>query len=100
MKLVEQKAQGILNARNNYPECSLADLYQNGRIAAADLLKAHKSNDAEVMQLFGFNSEMTEEEIANELLKRYKKMIISLEKRKARKKTNRTRALKSTQRRK
>lgn len=90
MKLVEQKAQEILNARKNYPECSLADLYQNGRIAAADLLKAHKSNDAEVMKLFGFNSEMTEEEIANELLKRYKKMIISLEKRKARKKTKRT----------
>lgn len=91
MRLVEQKAQGILNARNNYPECCLADLYQNGRIAAADLLKAHKDNDAEVMQLFGFNSEMTEEEIANELLKRYKKMIISLEKKKTKKKPKRKR---------
>lgn len=85
-ELVEKKAQAILNARNNHPECSLADLYQKGRIADADLLKAHKENDDVVLKLFGFDLEMTEEQIANELLKRYKKMMASIEKKKNRKK--------------
>ncbi len=85
-ELVEKKAQAILNARINHPECSLADLYQKGRIADADLLKAHKENDDVVMRLFGFDSEMTEEQIANELLKRYKKMMTSIEKKKNKRK--------------
>lgn len=34
------------------------------------------------MKIFGFDSEMTEEQIANELLKRYKKMMTSIEKKK------------------
>lgn len=82
IELVEKAAQGILNARSNHPECSLADLYQKGRIADADLLKAHKENDEVVMKLFGFDSKMTEEQIANELLKRYKKMMATIEKNK------------------
>lgn len=87
VKQVEEKAQAILDARNNHPECSLAELYQKGRIADVELLKAHKDNDAVVMNLFGFNSEMTEEQIANELLKQYKKMMIVIGKRKQKKKT-------------
>jgi methylase of polypeptide subunit release factors len=82
IELVEKKAQGILNARSNHSECCLADLYQKGRIADVDLLKAHKENDEVVMKLFGFDSEMTEEQIANELLKRYKKMMGTIEKKK------------------
>lgn len=85
--VVEKKAQAILNARNKQPECSLADLYQKGRITDIDLLKAHKENDDIVMRLFGFDSEMTEEQIANELLKRYKKMITNIEKKMKNKKT-------------
>ena len=50
---IEKLAQDILDARSNYPENSLADLY-DPLTMPPDLLKAHQSLDRAVMKLYGF----------------------------------------------
>ena len=50
---IEQTAQGILDARALYPECSLADLYDELTMPA-ELRKAHQANDRAVMEAYGF----------------------------------------------
>ena len=49
---IEQTAQAILDARANYPDSSLADLYDE-TLMPADLRKAHKTNDRAVMEAYG-----------------------------------------------
>ena len=49
---IEKTAQGILDARANYPDASLADLYDELTMPA-DLRKAHKANDRAVMEAYG-----------------------------------------------
>ena len=59
---IEQTAQAILDARELYPDCSLADLYDEATMPP-ELRKAHQQNDKAVMQAYGFwgklNSEST-----------------------------------------
>ena len=50
---IEKTAQGILNARALYPECSLADLYDELTMPP-ELRKAHQENDKAVMEAYGF----------------------------------------------
>ncbi len=50
---IEKTAQGILDARALYPECSLADLYDELTMPP-ELRKAHQLNDAAVMDAYGF----------------------------------------------
>ena len=71
---VEQTGQAILDAREKYPDASLADLYSN-LILFPDLLKAHRANDAAVMEAYGFRKDMTEREIVTELFRMYQKLI-------------------------
>ena len=65
---IERTAQAILNARNKYPDCSLADLYDELTMPP-ELRKAHQANDFAVMTAYGFNIKMTESECVAELMK-------------------------------
>ena len=57
---VEQAAQNILNARALYPECSLAELYDEVTMPP-ELRKAHQANDKAVMQAYGFWGKLNSE---------------------------------------
>lgn len=71
---IEKTAQAILDARNLYPDCSLADLYDETTMPV-ELRRAHHENDKAVMEAYGFNwKNMTEAEIVAELFKLYEKM--------------------------
>ena len=70
---IEQTAQAILDARAKYPECSLADLYDE-TVMPPELRKAHQENDTAVMSAYGFSIKMTESECVAELFKLYEKL--------------------------
>ena len=70
---IARTAQGILDARAMYPDCSLADLYDETTMPP-ELRKAHRENDRAVMQAYGFSPKMTESEIVAELFKMYEKL--------------------------
>ena len=57
---IEQTAQAILDARELYPECSLADLYDEATMPP-ELRKAHQQNDKAVMQAYGFWGKLNSE---------------------------------------
>ena len=71
---IEKTAQAILDARALYPDCSLADLYDETTMPI-ELRKAHQANDAAVMAAYGFGKNMTESEIVAELLKMYQQLV-------------------------
>ena len=71
---IEKTAQAILDARNLYPDCSLADLYDEFAMPV-ELRRAHQENDKAVMEAYGFNwKNMTEADIVAELFKLYEQM--------------------------
>ena len=70
---IEQTAQAILDARAFYPDCSLADLYDELAMPA-ELRKAHHENDFAVMAAYGFDRKITESECVAELMRRYREM--------------------------
>ncbi len=71
---IEQTAQAILDARAFYPDCSLADLYDETTMPP-ELRKAHQANDRAVMQAYGFDVKTTtESSCVAELMKLYQKM--------------------------
>lgn len=77
---IEETAQAILDARELYPDSSLADLYDE-TLMQTELLKAHRANDKAVMNAYGFNKKgMTESECVAELMKLYKEKLEILEK--------------------
>ena len=49
---IEQTAQGILDARAMFPDCSLADLYKE-HMMPPELLRAHQQNDMAVLAAYG-----------------------------------------------
>lgn len=68
---IEHTAQAILDARALYPDCSLADLYDEVTMPS-ELRKAHQQNDKTVMQAYGFWGKLnTESECVAELMKMY-----------------------------
>lgn len=75
---IERTAQGILDARSLYPECSLADLYDEATMPP-ELRKAHQQNDMAVMQAYGFQKGSDayhyESACVAELMKRYQKLV-------------------------
>ena len=73
-KNIEQTAQAILDARALYPDCSLADLYDEVTMPP-ELRKAHQANDKAVMQAYGFWGKLnTETACVAELMKMYQKL--------------------------
>ncbi len=72
---IEQTAQAILDARALYPDCSLADLYDEVTMPP-ELRKAHQQKDKAVMQAYGFWGKLnTETECVAELMKIYQKLM-------------------------
>ena len=68
---IEKTAQAILDARALYPDCSLADLYDEVTMPP-ELRKAHQQNDKAVMQAYGFWGKLnTETECVAELMRMY-----------------------------
>ena len=67
---IEKAAQSILDARNNYPDSSLADLYDSLAIPS-ELRKAHENNDKAVLELYGLSKNSTEEQMVELLFKLY-----------------------------
>lgn len=71
---IQQTAQAILDARALYPDCSLADLYDEVTMPP-ELRKAHQANDKAVMQAYGFWGKLnTETACVAELMKMYQKL--------------------------
>ena len=71
---IEQTAQAILDARALYPDCSLADLYDEVTMPP-ELRKAHQQNDRAVMEAYGFWGKLnTETECVAELMKMYQEL--------------------------
>lgn len=71
---IEQTAQAILDARAKYPDCSLAELY-NELVMPAELRTAHQKNDRAVMEAYGFWGKLnTESDCVAELMKMYQEI--------------------------
>ena len=72
---IEKTAQLILDTRAKYPNSSLADLYDEFSMPS-DLRKAHRLNDAAVMEAYGFpvKNTFTESDCVAELMKLYKEL--------------------------
>lgn len=72
---IEQTAQAILDARALYPDCSLADLYDEVAMPP-ELRRAHQANDKAVMQAYGFWGKLnTETACVAELMKMYQELV-------------------------
>lgn len=71
---IKQTAQEILESRTKYPECSLADLYDELTMPP-DLRTAHQKNDRAVMEAYGFWGRLnSESECVAELMKMYQSL--------------------------
>lgn len=71
---IEHTAQAILDARAKYPDCSLADLYDELTMPP-ELRKAHQLNDKAVMEAYGFWGKLnTESECVAALMKMYQQL--------------------------
>ena len=80
---IVKTAQAILDARALYPDCSLADLYDELTMPP-ELRKAHQDNDRAVMDAYGFTkgtaARTSESACVAELMKLYQKMVSALPK--------------------
>ncbi len=71
---IEKTAQMILDARAMYPDCSLADLYDEA-VMPPELRKAHQLNDRAVMEAYRFWGKLnSESECVAELMGMYREM--------------------------
>ncbi len=71
---ISKTAQAIIDARSKWPDCSLADLYDED--AMPDNLRlAHQANDRAVLKAYGFDVNASDQEIINKLLLMYKEII-------------------------
>ena len=75
---IEQTAQAILDARDLYPEASLADLY-DPLTMPPELQKAHTANDIAVMKAYGMPIKgTTEADCVAWLMRLYQEMVEKL----------------------
>ena len=72
--LLTQTAQAILDARAEYPDSTLADLYDDLTMPPA-LRRAHQANDRAVLALYGLSENATEEQIVSELFRCYNELV-------------------------
>ncbi len=72
-KKIEQTAQAIMDARALYPDNSLADLYDPD-LMPFELRRAHRANDAAVLEAYGFPKDATESDIVARLFKMYQEL--------------------------
>lgn len=72
---IEKTAQGILDARELYPQYNLAEMY-DPLYMPNELLNAHRANDRAVMQAYGFLGKgMTESACVAELMNLYQAKV-------------------------
>ena len=72
---IESTAQAILDARNLYPNSTLANLYDDV-LMPPELRKAHQQNDRAVMQAYGFSiKDTTESSCVAALMKLYQEKV-------------------------
>ena len=70
---IEATAQAILDARAKYPDCSLADLYDEVTMPP-ELRRAHQDNDRAVMAAYAFTTRISESDCVAELFKLYQNL--------------------------
>ncbi len=70
---IEKTAQSILDARAAFPDSSLADLYDE-TLMPPELRRAHRANDAAVLEAYGFPKDATESDIVARLFKMYQEL--------------------------
>lgn len=74
---IEKTAQAILDARALYPDCSLANLYDDVTMPP-ELRKAHQANDRAVMDAYGFvvgtPERTSESDCVAALMRRYQEL--------------------------
>ena len=70
---IEETAQKILEARALFPDSSLAQLYDDDKMPV-ELRKAHRANDAAVLEAYGFPKDATESDIVARLFKMYQEL--------------------------
>ena len=70
---IEVTAQAIIEARDLYQSDSLADLYAENAMPA-ELIKAHRANDAAVLEAYDFPKDATESDIVARLFAMYQKL--------------------------
>lgn len=70
---ISRTAQAILDARALYPECSLADLYDEVTMPV-ELRRAHQANDRAVMRAYGLPVTISESDTVAHLFKRYEEL--------------------------
>lgn len=80
-QFIANTAQGILDARALYPDCSLADLYDELTMPV-ELRKAHQANDIAVMKAYGMikkvdgkDTFLTESETVSKLFELYEELM-------------------------
>ena len=72
---IEKTAQAILDARADYPDASLADLYDELTMPP-ELHKAHQENDKVVMEAYGIDwHHMSESDCVVALMKLYQQFV-------------------------
>ena len=71
-KKIEVTAKKILDTRKNYPDATLADLYDE-TLMPKDLRDTHKENDAAVLTAYNFPADFSESDIVAELFKLYER---------------------------
>ena len=70
---IELTAKAILDARALYPDSSLAILYDE-TLMPIELRKAHRANDAAVLEAYGFPKDASEPDIVARLFKMYQEL--------------------------
>lgn len=70
---IKKTAQAILDARELYPDSSLADLYDEV-LMPRELREAHRANDRAVMRAYGFPIKMTEADCVAALMQMYEQL--------------------------
>lgn len=96
---IEKTARQILDARANYPDSSMAELYGQHMDLFTDLVAAHDANDKAVKAAYGFAPDADEPSMMAELLRRYQAKVHESElklQQEAKAKKRRTRQLKTT----
>ena len=74
---IEKLAQGVLDARAQYPDSTLADMYgETSLLFHTALLNAHRELDRAVMKLYGFSvKDMDEAACVAALMERYQALV-------------------------
>jgi hypothetical protein len=67
---IEKAAQKIIDARELYYDNSLSDLY-DPLLMPLDLRKAHRENDLAVIAAYGWDKNISEDEIVEKLFELY-----------------------------